>query len=856
MVLLVIHTLKYSMLQGLKEILFQSTHTKGVVWLQGVDIKVSKPGVERIRYTRDFLYSLKDVFTRLSQEIRDAVLDIESELGVSEESERSRPAIQAQSLPSTSRFLEADNRDWKAKPVADDRAQERPSKETGKKSDTDWRVNKEPERNGSVLKLPYQQEHLLPQFSSRQHEPQYSRQPEPQHTRQQESHLYTRQQDSRQQEPHYPRHQEPLYQRQQDFAPLSVDAAGLSPGILRAPNPWMARRGAISEKERVLRTVKGILNKLTPEKFGVLVEQLLNAGIDSAEILKGVISLVFDKAVLEPTFCPLYAELCVHLSKALPEFPCDEEDGKPVTFRRILLNSCQEAFEGADSMQNEIRQLTKPEQEVERSEKEKLVKLRTLGNIKLIGELFKQKMIPEKIVHYCIRMLLGFDPKTPPAEENIEALCQLLRTVGKQLEESNKSTKVLEVYFSQLKEYCTSSRLPSRIRFLILNTIDLRANKWVPRREEVKAKTLHEIHAEAEKTLGLRPGVMGMRNGWGGLGVMGLPGLGNHFTPVRPGSMMPGMPGLLPVTGMMPGPAPLLPGYFPGVDPEGWQYSVARRNAMGRQGLIPPPTLAPGGPYGMPLAGMRPNVAANTRFPSQGNGVAFMATPSALLGDAFGRPVMNAPPPSLRQGPYNAQSDVTLKSSVKSVERVEALSKQTIIGNAVPSAVLQKKTESLFEEFFSLGDLDEALLCVQDLKSPEYNPQLVQIGVTMALDSTDQGRELISKLFEFLCSKKVLSQGDVRAGIRMVAEQLEDLALDIPMAPKYIGDLVGKASLAGVAELGILVDIIQRIEDPLLKRSVYDAALKTIKLGPNSERLLTQRSKFQECERLVQTGTK
>lgn len=83
------------------------------------------------------------------------------------------------------------------------------------------------------------------------------------------------------------------------------------------------------------------------------------------------------------------------------------------------------------------------------------------------------------------QMLLGSDPKTPPAEENIEALCQLLATVGKQLEESNKSTKVLEVYFSQLKECSTSSRLPSRMRFLILNTIDLRANKWVPRREEV-----------------------------------------------------------------------------------------------------------------------------------------------------------------------------------------------------------------------------------------------------------------------------------------------------------------------------------------------------------------------------------
>jgi translation initiation factor 4G len=121
--------------------------------------------------------------------------------------------------------------------------------------------------------------------------------------------------------------------------------------------------------------------------------------------VQGVISLVFDKAVMEPTFCFMYAELCVHLSSGLPEFPPEEPDGKPICFKRVLLNTSQTEFEGADNMRAQLKEMSGPKL----LEKEQLLKRRTLGNIRFIAELFKQKMLPKPIVNVCIRVKKSFN---------------------------------------------------------------------------------------------------------------------------------------------------------------------------------------------------------------------------------------------------------------------------------------------------------------------------------------------------------------------------------------------------------------------------------------------------------------
>lgn len=85
---------------------------------------------------------------------------------------------------------------------------------------------------------------------------------------------------------------------------------------------------------------------------------------------------------------------------------------------------------------------------------------------------------------------MGTDTTSCPEEENVEAICQFFITIGKQLDENQKSKRINDVYFSRLKDLSTNAQLAARLRFMVRNVLDLRANNWVPRREEVGSSCL------------------------------------------------------------------------------------------------------------------------------------------------------------------------------------------------------------------------------------------------------------------------------------------------------------------------------------------------------------------------------
>ena len=256
--------------------------------------------------------------------------------------------------------------------------------------------------------------------------------------------------------------------------------------------------------------VRAILNKLTPQKFQTLVVQFKEIEINTEERLALAIELIFEKAVEEPAYSTAYASLCKELSfKRVTKEGSDEV----VDFRSLLLEQCRNEFQRdyisesdkkkyAEDMKNAENEEGKRKVKTEFELLESKMRKRSLGNMRFIGELYLQQLTRQQIIHQNIisRLLSTIE------EESLECLCRFLTTCGAKLQadqlnipENMREQFSFDRYFARIKTIIDERKTSSRVRFMLQDLIELRANKWVnKRRKEAGPKTIDDIHKEAK----------------------------------------------------------------------------------------------------------------------------------------------------------------------------------------------------------------------------------------------------------------------------------------------------------------------------------------------------------------------
>lgn len=159
---------------------------------------------------------------------------------------------------------------------------------------------------------------------------------------------------------------------------------------------------------------------------------MLKIDLSNYVILKGVIHLLFEKALDEPKYSSMYAQLCKRLSV---EAPILKQADNSSEFLNLLLNVCRDRFLNRQSVNHYNHGLSNLDAEDE--EKLHIAKQKMLGNVKFIGELYKLDMLQDNILHKCIQQLLLDKDRSNTIKdrcEDMECLSQLIRTCGKDLD--------------------------------------------------------------------------------------------------------------------------------------------------------------------------------------------------------------------------------------------------------------------------------------------------------------------------------------------------------------------------------------------------------------------------------------
>ncbi|XP_026636927.1 eukaryotic translation initiation factor 4 gamma 2 [Microtus ochrogaster] len=565
-----------------------------------------------------------------------------------------------------------------------------------------------------------------------------------------------------------------------------------------------AANNSANEKERhdaIFRKVRGILNKLTPEKFDKLCLELLNVGVESKLILKGVILLIVDKALEEPKYSSLYAQLCLRLAEDAPNFDGPAAEGQPgqkqsTTFRRLLISKLQDEFENRtrnvdvyDKRENPLL----PEEEEQRA----IAKIKMLGNIKFIGELGKLDLIHESILHKCIKTLLEKKKRVQLKDmgEDLECLCQIMRTVGPRLDHE-RAKSLMDQYFARMCSLMLSKELPARIRFLLQDTVELREHHWVPRKAFLDngPKTINQIRQDAVKDLGVfipAPMAQGRNDFF----------LEGPFMPPRMKMDRDPLGGLADMFGQMPGSGI---GTGPGVIQDRFSPTMGRHRSNqlfnGHGGHIMPPTQSQFGEMGGKFMKSQISLRPAQSFLMNKNQVPKLQPQITMIPPS-------AQPPRTQTPPLGQTPQLGLKTNPPLIQEKPAKTSK----KPPPSKEeLLKQTEAIVTEYLNSGNANEAVNGMREMRAPKhFLPEMLSKVIILSLDRSDEDKEKASSLISLLKQEGIATSDNFMQAFLNVLEQCPKLEVDIPLVKSYLAQFAARAI---ISELVSISELAQPLE--------------------------------------------
>ncbi|KAM7401729.1 hypothetical protein PAMP_017024 [Pampus punctatissimus] len=611
-----------------------------------------------------------------------------------------------------------------------------------------------------------------------------------------------------------------------DDVQLKKSENAWKPGMKREPPP---EDPEAQKTQDLFRKVRSILNKLTPQKFNQLMKQVTDLTIDTEERLKGVIDLVFEKAIDEPSFSVAYGNMCRCL--ATLKVQMTDKPNTTVNFRKLLLNRCQKEFE-KDKVDDVVfeRKQKELDSAASSTERERLqeeleeakdkARRRSIGNIKFIGELFKLKMLTEAIMHDCVvKLLKNHD------EESLECLCRLLTTIGKDLD-FEKAKPRMDQYFNQMEKIVKERKTSSRIRFMLQDIIDLRLHNWVSRRADQGPKTIEQIHKEAKieeqeeqrkvhqqllsKDSKRRPDPREQRDQraqreetWN---TVPMTKNSRTIDPTKiPKISKPQMDEKIQL-----GPraqVTWVKGSSGGAKASDSELSRTGSSLNRYSALQSTPSPQPSTtPPQNPEFDSRRTLGSRSSTGRERSEKPLISAPPSSRPGSFNRgggskELLESQTPEEprrdreREGAEPRRPSVTEDKTEPERSRVREPVKpepaaQTPDRPALSEEEIERKSKSIIDEFLHINDYKEAIQCVDELDLSSQLHIFVRVGVESTLERSQITRDHMGQLLFQLVQQGILPKAQFYKGFADTLEQADDMAIDIPHIWLYLGELL------------------------------------------------------------------
>ena len=256
-----------------------------------------------------------------------------------------------------------------------------------------------------------------------------------------------------------------------------------------------------------------LLNMLTVDNYKNIYALIFKAISINVDYQVKFLEVLFQKAISEKAFVPLYANLCKDLDKDLPQ-RTNQTKSKSIStsvMRIKLVDKCKEIFNIEKYIQ--IEEYIKAK---DQNEKEFKIKNFVLGNVNFICELISIRLLTKKIWFHCIYDLFRrYENKKNDTKLKIvdlEAIIIFTDKFGTLV--NNQKSKITKFdykeFISQINdtlvklEYIQKNdKIPGHVKYKIINLIEKKKRGW----EETKfekhliAKGKEDIRKEFEEFL-------------------------------------------------------------------------------------------------------------------------------------------------------------------------------------------------------------------------------------------------------------------------------------------------------------------------------------------------------------------